>query len=165
MHPAGASGARAVKTRLALLGALCALAVTGTVQAMECTIRSVTGLVFGSYNVFNGSPLDISGAIVYRCTSVGGADNLVLQLSQGNAGTFATPRRLLAGAFALDYNLFLDAGRTSVWGDGTFGTSQHGPVHPSEGVDTPVDVFGRIPARQNARAGSYTDTVIVTIVF
>jgi spore coat protein U domain-containing protein, fimbrial subunit CupE1/2/3/6 len=154
-----------MRTCLALSLALCVLARPSEASAMECSIRSVSGLVFGSYNVFSGTPLDTSGAIIYRCTGVAGADSLIIQLTSGNAGTFASSRALLDGAFRLDYNIYLDAARSTVWGDGSAGTNQHGPVQPVEAADTSVAVFGRIPPRQNARAGSYTDTVIVTIVF
>jgi spore coat protein U-like protein len=32
-------------------------------------------------------------------------------------------------------------------------------------VSVDVDVFGRIPAMQSAPAGSYTDTVVVTLTY
>lgn len=141
---------------------LLASAWSATVAAMTCTIGSVSGLAFGNYNVFDATPRDTAGSISYTCSDVGGA-SIVIQLDQGNAATFF-PRTLLDGAFVLEYNIYLDAARTSVWGDGSSGTSQHGPVVPDEGVNS-VNVFGRIEAGQNARAGSYSDTVVVTIVF
>lgn len=141
---------------------LLASAWSASARAMTCTIGSVSGLSFGNYNVFNATPLDTAGSLSYTCSDVGGA-SIVIQIDRGSSATFF-PRTLLDGAFVLEYNIYLDAARTSVWGDGSSGTSQHGPLVPDEGPNT-VNVFGRIEAGQNARAGSYGDTVVVTIVF
>lgn len=132
-------------------------------SGMTCTIGSVSGLSFGDYDVFAGTPLDTSGSFSYTCTDVAGG-SIVVHLSTGSAGTYS-PRTLVSGAFVLEYNLYLDAARTSIWGDNTSGTSQYGPLTPGEGEATPVNVYGRVPAGQNARVGSYEDTVVVTIIF
>ena len=136
----------------------------GTAQAMTCEIGSVTELALGTYNVFSSAPLDSSGLLRYTCSDVGVSDTIVIQLSRGSSATYL-PRTLLNGAFVLEYNIYLDAARTSVWGDGSAGTGQHGPVQPVSGNETTLDVYGRIPPGQNAHVGSYADTVTVTIVF
>jgi spore coat protein U-like protein len=69
-----------------------------------------------------------------------------------------------AGAAALSYNLYLDAARISVWGDGSGGTSTYGPLQPAEG-STSIPIYGRAPGGQNASPGNYSDTVVVTLVF
>jgi spore coat protein U-like protein len=151
--------------RARLLSACVALALSGPCSAfgMSCSIRAVTGLSFGSYNVFSGSALDTTGLIVYRCDDVAPSDSILIQLGRGNSLT--GPRKLLNGASELEYNIYLDAARSVVWGDGSDGTSQHGPVVPADGADTNVPVYGRLESRQNARVGKYSDTVVVTIVF
>jgi spore coat protein U-like protein len=68
-------------------------------------------------------------------------------------------------ANSLGYNLYLDAARILVWGDGTGGTSRHGPVAPQLGVPNTLTIYGRIPARQTSPVGAYTDTVTATINF
>ena len=57
----------------------------------------------------------------------------------------------------------VDAARTAVWGDGT-GGSQAGPGVIARGAlgTTTAWVFGRIPAGQDAVAGTYGDTIRVT---
>lgn len=147
---------------LALGGGL--LLLPRATQAMTCSIGSVTGLAFGSYNVFSGAPLDTAGSVVYRCDDVGVSDTIIIQLSRGSSASYS-PREMTNGSFVLEYNIYLDAAHSIVWGDGTGGTSDHGPVTPANATDTPVDVFGRIEAGQNVRAGSYSDTVVVTLVF
>ncbi len=65
---------------------------------------------------------------------------------------------------ALNYNLYLDAARTSIWGDGTGGTALFTVAIPS-GKAVNVTIFGRIPAGQDVAAGSYSDSIVVTIQF
>jgi spore coat protein U-like protein len=91
-------------------------------------------------------------------------------LSPGVAGNFS-PRRLAAGSARLDYNLFRDAGRTQVWGNGTSGSflvTGNLRVGPGQGNGTRTnahDIFGRVPAQQDAAAGAYADTIVVTLTF
>jgi spore coat protein U-like protein len=143
---------------LAAAGTLCgADAARG---AISCTITAV-GVSFGTYNVFSASPLDSTGSVSYVCVGIKASNTITIDLSRGGASTFA--RRMLKGAETLSYNLYLDAGRATVWGDGTTGTSHYGPVQPA--LSDTLTIFGRIPAGQDASAGAYSDTVIVTINF
>jgi spore coat protein U-like protein len=131
---------------------------------MTCSFKSITGLIFGSYDIFSGSPLDSVGSMTYRCDDVGYQETLVIDLGRGSSSTYA-PRKMFRGAYELDYNLYLDSNRTSIWGDGSSGTSHYGPVSPANGEDTTVYVYGRVLVGQNARTGSYSDTVVVTVLF
>jgi spore coat protein U-like protein len=159
-------GGRSVKNRglasvlvLAATGTLCGAGAARGAQ-ISCTITAV-GVSFGTYNVFSASPLDSTGSVSYVCVGNNPGDRITIDLSRGGASTFA--RRMLKGAEPLSYNLYLDAGHATVWGDGTTGSSRYGPVQPLSS-DTRT-IFGRIPAGQDASAGAYSDTVIVTINF
>ncbi|MFN2462099.1 MAG: spore coat protein U domain-containing protein, partial [Candidatus Velthaea sp.] len=79
-----------------------------------CTIATAT-INFGSYNVFNPTSTMATGSLTVNCTV---ASSFSVALSQGNSGTFAT-RTMRNGGFALNYNLYIDAAQTIVWGDGT----------------------------------------------
>jgi spore coat protein U-like protein len=143
---------------LAAAGMLC-----GTDAASglgSCTITAVA-VGFGTYNVFSGSPLDSTGSVTYNCISV--LTTITINLSRGGAPTF-TPRHMLRSAETLNYNLYLDAARMTIWGDATSGTS-HYAVTPILLSNVTVTIYGRIPARQDVSAGSYTDTVVATINF
>jgi len=143
---------------LAAAGAFCGTdAARG---AISCTISAV-GVSFGTYNVFSASPLDSTGSVTYACSGIG-VNQITINLSRGGAPTFS-PRRMLKSGDALNYNLYLDAARTTIWGDATSGTSQYGPIKPS-GTDT-LTIYGRIPAGQDVTAGGYADTVVATINF
>jgi spore coat protein U-like protein len=141
-----------------------ALSPTKSQAVMSCSIGSIASVAFGSYDIFSGSPLDSTGTVTYRCDNVGGADTIIVQLGKGSSTSYS-PRTLIQGSYELHYNFYLDAARSSIWGDGTSGTSEYGPILPSDGVDTDLTIYARVPAAQNAHVGAYSDTVVVTLVF
>jgi spore coat protein U-like protein len=129
----------------------------------SCSFNSVSGVNFGAYDVFNNSHTDSTGSITYTCASL--LTPITIDLSKGNASSYATRQMRQGDSFTLNYNLFLDANRTTIWGDSTGGSSRYGPIMPPLLTQVTVTVYGRIPARQNVRVGSYTDTITATINF
>ena len=129
--------------------------------APSCTI-SVTSVAFGSYNVFTTTPADSTGTITYRCNSQ--ATNISISLSDGSGSSF-NPRTLRKGSEVLDYNLYTNAARTTIWGDGTGGTSVFTQGNPPNNQNVNLTVYGRIPAQQDVSAGNYSDTVLAIINF
>jgi spore coat protein U-like protein len=65
----------------------------------------------------------------------------------------------------LNYNLFLDSNRSTIWGDGTGSTSyvSAGSLLAVGTSNRQYTVYGRVPAGQDRGAGSYTDTIVVTL--
>ena len=143
---------------LALVAALVALSPRRA-EAAGCTIAT-TSISFGTYNVFAGTPNDSTATITVDCT--GGAKNIAIGISRGGSSTFV-PRRMVKGSEPLVYNLFRDAARTAVWGDGSPGTEQHVVANPPNKTPLPLTIFGRIPVGQDVSAGAYADTVVVGI--
>lgn len=144
---------------------MCAL-VIGTLYASDahaqaCTI-SATSVNFGTYNVFNGSDVDSTGTVTYRCN--GSARNITVGLTQGASGSFSQ-REMQKGAEVLTYNLFRDAARTTIWGDGTSGTSVYQIGNPPNNTNVNLTVYGRVWAGQDVSAGSFSDTVTAVINF
>jgi spore coat protein U-like protein len=132
-------------------------------EAAQCTI-STTPVVFGIYNVFTAAPLDTVGTVTYECN--GGAKHVVVSISRGQGSTFAQrAMRKFGGTDRLYYNLFLDASRTAVWGDGSPGTQVHSGGNPPNKQVVAVPVYGRIPPAQDISAGVYFDAVAVEINF
>jgi spore coat protein U domain-containing protein, fimbrial subunit CupE1/2/3/6 len=126
-----------------------------------CSLSS-TSIIFGTYDVFSTSPLDTNGSIVYRC---GNSDHdISVSLDQGGAPSF-NPRRMLKGSEALSYNLYLDAARTTIWGDGTAGTQTYFIKNPPNNQDVAVPIYGRVPTGQSVSKGAYSNTITVTINF
>lgn len=124
-------------------------------DAASCTL-TVPGISFGSYDVFNNQHLDSTGYITVDCDV---ATAYTISLGQGN-GSY-TLRTMISGGHTLDYNLYVDASRTIVWGDGTGSTA----TVSSSGSNENHSVYGRIPARQNAYVGAYADSITVTLNF
>jgi spore coat protein U-like protein len=129
--------------------------------APSCTI-SVTSVAFGSYNVFTTTPADSTCTITYRCNSA--AANISIALSDGSSST-SSPRTMRKGAEVLNYNLYQNAARTNIWGDGTGGTLIYTQGNPPNNQNVSVTVYGRIPAQQDVSSGNYTDTVSAVINF
>ncbi len=148
---------RRASTVLAVAAAA-ALAPVAARGAPTCSFGVANALAFGAYDPLAAAPMDSSSTMTYRCPA---GQPLRISLDAGLAGTFAA-RALTMGSERLLYNLYLDAARTIVWGDGT-GGSQVGPgvtTHGAGGTTTAY-VFGRIPAGQDVPAGVYGDTIRV----
>jgi spore coat protein U-like protein len=145
-----------------MLLATAALLIAVSAAEAACTITT-TAVSFGSYNVFAGSADDGTGQITYRCT--GPRPPLVtIHLDKGGSPSF-TPRQMRKGSEALNYNLYLDSTRSTIWGDGTGGTQVYSQANPPNGRNIVLSVFGRIPASQDVSAGTYSATVTATIFF
>lgn len=131
--------------------------------AFHCTV-STTPVSFGVYDVFSTTPLDTTGAIALYCNNPEKKPMpITVTISTGGSGSF-NPRqmRLAGGSDRMNYYLFIDPSRTTIWGDGSGGSSLFtGTIVKTAPLN--LTVYGRVPARQNLRAGSYTDTLVVTI--
>lgn len=117
---------------------------------------TVVNVAFGNYDVFNTSDTDTTGTVKVTCDA---STSYTIAISAGS-GTFAS-RVMMNGSFQLDYNLFTDPQRLTIWGDGTGGTTT---VAATDSGAT-YTVYGLIPARQNVQAGSYVDTLTVTVTY
>ena len=137
---------------------LVALAFALTAQQGHACTLNVTGVNFGSYDVFSNTPLDSTGNIDVNCPSGVGYS---IELSEG--GGTHTQRVMGSGAHRLNYNLYTAANRAVVWGDATSGTVTVNGT--GIGVNVNHGVYGRIPALQNVHAGSYSDIIIVELTF
>jgi spore coat protein U-like protein len=154
-------------------GALCALCFLGTGNALaawSCSI-SVTPLSFGTYDVFSATPDDSTATLSVTCTQVSapvGNLPVTASLSQGSSGSYAT-RRMTSGVNLLSYNMYANATRTTIFGDGTAGTSTISGTFPFTAVGQNVTgtgtIYGRIPAGQDVAVGSYSDSIVATVTW
>lgn len=150
---------------MVLLG-LALIVLSTAARAQSCNVTA-TPVSFGSYNVFNAGPLDATGTITVRCTSLLSLFvNYTIKLSKGLSGSYA-PRQMANGTNRLNYNLYTDATRLTVWGDGSAGTSfiSNGILVVLLGITVNHTVYGRVPALQNVVVGSYSDNITVTLTF
>lgn len=136
------------------------LNVSATVSA-NCT-ASTTPVAFGSIDVLSGSSFDATGGVTVTCTN-GTAWSASAGLGGGAGATFAS-RKMTAGANLLNYTLYTDSGRTTIWGDGTGGTAA--VTNTGSGTPQNFTVYGRVLSGQaTALAGAYSDTVLVTVTY
>ena len=135
----------------------------------SCSV-STTPVAFGTYNPMSASPRDSDGSVALSCAGlVGGVVAYDISLGQGLNSTVFSPRQMSSGANRLDYDLYTSSAYSSIWGDGTGGSQKVSgtvTVLLLGGTTTTLVVYGRIPGNQTSvRAGSYSDSVLVTVTY
>jgi len=138
----------------AWMAAIIALAAAPA-YAANCTLQ-VQGVAFGSYDTLSTQNTDSAGSVSVSCDS---PDTFTIALSSGH-GTMLS-RQMQSGAYSLNYNLYTDSLRSIIWGDGTGSTT----LVSTTASSATYAVYGRIPAAQNLPAGSYNDSITVTLTF
>lgn len=141
------------------------LFLAGECLAATCSVAT-TPVSFGTYNVFSASATTSSGTIIVKCNNQPNHQmQVVASISTGSSGTFSQRQmKKTSGSEQLNYNLYSDASRSIIWGDGSGGSSTV-IARVSRQNSLTAYVYGTIPARQNLSAGSYSDTLIVTVVW
>lgn len=136
-----------------------------------CTVclcsLSTTNLAFGTYNPATATPTTATGSATANCISVTLAMNATVDfaLSAGTSGN-AAARQMANGTARLNYNIFQDAGHTTVWGNGSNGgTVQTMAIVNLLSFTGTKTAYGRIPAKQYVKPGLYTDSIVVTFIF
>lgn len=123
--------------------------------AASCTVSS-SGVTFGTYDPVDAADTRGTGTIRLSCDA---SVNATVALSGGGQATI--DHAMSNGVSQLAYTLYADAQRAAIWGDGTGGSqtvSFAGTV-----IDHPV--YAVIPARQRVTAGSYEDTITLTVSY
>ena len=138
------------------------LSVTANV-ADTCAVGTGTNLLpFGTYT---GAVLNVNGILQVTCTA-GDSYTVALNAGSGSGATLAT--RILTNptpAGTLQYTIYTDPTRVTVWGDGTAGTAT--VAGTGSGAAQSITVPGTIFAGQTATVtpGNYTDAVTITVTF
>lgn len=132
--------------------------VSATVSS-SCSM-STSNLSFGTYD-----PLALVAAT--GTTTVSVTCNLTtpyaLKLDGGSTASSISSRAMTDGAgHNLSYQLYTSALHTTVWGDGTTGSTVTGV---GTGLAIPSVVYGQISTGQNVPNGTYNDTIAVTLSF
>jgi spore coat protein U-like protein len=127
-------------------------------------IVSAAPLAFGGVDVTTGSAVDGTADLTVRCTS-GTEWSAMAGPGTGAGATVAVRRMTDAANNTLDYALYTDPGRTTVWGGGE---EEAGDPIIGEGTgsDQLATVYGRVLGGQAGRpSGSYADTVQITLSY
>jgi spore coat protein U-like protein len=135
------------------------LTVTVEIQA-ECTIVTTSTLDFGTQGVLDAD-VDNTGSVTVQCTS--GADYDVGLDAGSGSGATTSDRKMTGPASAtIDYSLFSNSGRTTNWGDTVSTDTVSGT---GDGSTQVLTIYGRIPTQTTPTAGTYTDTVEVSVTY
>jgi spore coat protein U-like protein len=131
-----------------------------TVQAVvapACQLTAIEVLDFGLLD--QAAVNDAQADITWVCTA---GHATTIELDGGGSGNILA--RTMSGS--LPYQLYTDAGRSQVFGDGTNGSvvAVNGAGYASPAT---VTVYGRVTQADAAAAsgGNYNDTINVTIFF
>jgi len=132
--------------------------VTMTLNA-SCTIVSTATLNFGSQGVLTAN-VDQTTTLQVQCTNTT-PYNIGLDAGAGTGATVTT-RKLTSGANTVNYSLYSDSGRTTVWGN-TVGTNTVSAT--GSGASQTYTIYGRVPPQTTPAPGTYTDTITVTVTY
>ncbi|WP_439598363.1 spore coat protein U domain-containing protein [Falsiroseomonas sp.] len=152
---------------LALLPLLLLAPQAARAQATAtCSVTS-TPMVFGTYDGSLASPNLSTATVSVSCLALDQATtvNFSIALLGGTGAQGA--RQLTSGSEVLAMEIYTDASRSIVFGDGTGGTgllTGSGTATASTALRMNFTVYGRLPARQRApRAGAYADTLTLLL--
>jgi len=125
-----------------------------------CTINSASTLSFGgSVGVLNTN-IPATSTISVTCTT-GAAYDIGLDAGTGTGATVAA-RKMTSGGSTVTYSLYKEVGHTNVWGT-TIGTDT--VASTGTGAAQSFTVFGLVPPQTTPAAGTYTDTITVTVTY
>jgi spore coat protein U-like protein len=133
----------------------------------SCTVAT-TAVAFGNYNPISAVATTATGNVAVTCNAlVLFTVSYVISMNAGNSGSFIPTRFMNLLGVHLNYNLYTTASNTSVWGDGTAGTSTVSDAYTAILLPSirNYTVYGLLPALQAVGAGTYTDTVTVTVTY
>ncbi len=124
----------------------------------KCTVTATT-LNFGTVGLL-ASAIDATSSLGVQC-SRGTPYNVGLDAGLHGGGNI-NARKMTLGARSIGYQLYRDPGRTNTWGN-TVGTDTIAGT--GTGNTQSLTVYGRVPAQPTPPAGTYHDTVTVTVTY
>jgi spore coat protein U-like protein len=132
--------------------------VNVTIQA-QCLINSASTLNFGTQGVLIAN-VNQTSTIVVQCTDTTTYD-IGLDAGGGSGATVGT-RKLTGGGATINYSLYTDVGRSTVWGN-TVSTDTVSAT--GNGAAQSYTVYGRIPAQTTPAPAAYSDTITITVTY
>jgi spore coat protein U-like protein len=124
-----------------------------------------------NFGTFSGAQITATGSVQITCSNGSGNNTLQVGLTYGNtSSTFpnSTANRLMqSGNNRLPYQVYTSSARTTIWGDGTGGTTpQSIPINYPVGnppVTTTLTAYGVLFAGTLPPPAGYTDALTVTV--
>lgn len=131
---------------------------SSTSVAKKCTTLTGGSITFAAYVPDATAPNDASTTVAVRCTK--GTPVTISMNAGSGAGATEAVRVLTSADDTLQYSLYQNSARSTLWGSGDDKASFNGDGLLST---TTLNVYGRITAGQDVKPGSFTDTVTVTL--
>ena len=163
---------RKIAFAFAALGAVAstpALAATATntmpvsVNVINSCTVAASPMSFGAPTAIGGANIDSTSTITLQCTN-GAAYDVALDLGLNATAGQRFMSNGAATPVKIPYNVYSDSARSANWGS-TSGTNTVAGVAGASGAVS-LTAYGRIPSTATSvGAGSYTDTVTVTVTF
>jgi spore coat protein U-like protein len=160
----GYAAALAVLLLIALGNPLYAATATTTMTVQmtitaTCLVNSASTLNFGTQGVLSTN-VDQTSTLQITCTNTT-PYNIGLNVGTG-AGATVAARKLTSGATTVNYTLYSNSTRTTLWGN-TVGTDTVAAT--GNGAAQSYTVYGRVPPQAAPAPGTYTDTITVTVTY
>ena len=153
-----ACGLIASENSLSAATATSTMTVQMTITA-TCTVNSATSMNFGTQGVLSTN-VDQTSTIQVTCTNTT-PYNIGLDAGTGTGATVAT-RKMTSAANTVNYTLYSNSGRTTVWGN-TVGTDTQAAT--GNGSAQSYTVYGRVPSQAAPAPGTYSDTITITVTY
>lgn len=119
-----------------------------------------------SHGTVTSLSADNDAASVGNNISCSFADSYDIALNVGTGGGDFTARKLSNGAETLDFNVYTDASRSAIWGDGSGGTGVLSGTSTGGNVADPLVVYTRVFGSQTGKPeGTYSSTITATATF
>jgi spore coat protein U-like protein len=147
---------RVSRALAAAAGALALAAAPPAAAAPDCR-ASVSQVDFGRFDYKDGG--DITGQLTVTCDRPTAFE---VSATPGY-GSYRERTMLGRGDAVLRYNLYVDAARRRVWGDGEAGGTARIAGKSDGRKAVSYTIYGRIPGGQTVRPGGYRDTVKVSV--
>jgi spore coat protein U-like protein len=126
----------------------------------QCLINSASTLSFGGSQGVLIANVDQTSTIIVQCTDTTTYD-IGLDEGTGTGASVAT-RKLTGSGGTINYRLYSNAGRTTVWGK-TVSTDTVSAT--GNGAAQSYTVYGRIPAQTTPAPATYSDTITITVTY
>jgi spore coat protein U-like protein len=135
---------------------------------LNCTF-TITNLNFGTVDLTANTTFDTTATLSINCTGGQGGNNVRIcpniNAGSGGVGSGGNPRFMLNGATQLQYNLYQDSARTTIWGSYLWSSPSVTPptidlvLNGSGNGSTTRTIFGRVFASQQTLApATYTSS-------
>jgi spore coat protein U-like protein len=143
-------------------GSTTTFSTTSSVAA-QCNV-SAANLSFGAVNPIS-TQLDATTPLTVHCTK---NSPYTVGLDAGTTTGATIAQRMMAnGAEIMNYNLYKDAARTTIWGNSAVAPSWVSGTGAGLGIAQTLTVYGRVASGQtNLAVGSYQEnTITVTVTY